>query len=414
MIVGALLLGFAGAGALQLAYYAVRESWPLAYAALVDTYAITLPQRLWRVTLFRVIPTFVASSALIVTSWRLEVVDWATVTLAIGLHLILTNVRAVLVTLFRAEPAQRVNYTSYHLVAVVLVVVAALAGAVAAPFVGDFIPRPTDLVQNLWFAGFVAVIAAVLFKASSHRVVGQLPFDVEYFVWRANRDVGVKLLDALYESARRHGVDPMLLRAIMVTEVLQRPRWTRVLERIKGRLFPAGSYGVMQVSAPRPISDVESIESVAANLSGTWAFSISTYPSAELPPYLSVDDAVLWTAAGRHNGEATFIENVADVYRNLFYVEHYEWVTWSAAAKVVEFRRYADRIAVRMVTNAAELQLLAGHPIETRTDSGDAGVWRAVEIDLPSDANTFTASVDGTEFEPVDLNVVARARPAGA
>jgi hypothetical protein len=45
----------------------------------------------------------------------------------------------------------------------------------------------------------------------------------------------------------------------MLTENLQRPRWLRTLERLKGRFAPHGTYGIMQVESDRPLSDRESV-----------------------------------------------------------------------------------------------------------------------------------------------------------
>lgn len=61
------------------------------------------------------------------------------------------------------------------------------------------------------------------------------------------------------ESAVQYNADPHLVSAVMLVENLERPRWFRVLERLKGRIFPEGTYGVMQVASERPLQDLESI-----------------------------------------------------------------------------------------------------------------------------------------------------------
>jgi hypothetical protein len=73
------------------------------------------------------------------------------------------------------------------------------------------------------------------------------------------RAVPRPLWDLAKRTADNAGADASLALAVMVVENLQRPPWFRRLERLKGFIFKRGTYGIMQVAAPQPITDEESI-----------------------------------------------------------------------------------------------------------------------------------------------------------
>jgi len=62
------------------------------------------------------------------------------------------------------------------------------------------------------------------------------------------------------EASERYKIDEAITLAVMVVENAQRPPWARRLERAKGRVIKKGTYGIMQVTSERPVSDSESIE----------------------------------------------------------------------------------------------------------------------------------------------------------
>lgn len=110
------------------------------------------------------------------------------------------------------------------------------------------------------------------------------------------------------DAADQHGCDPVFLRSILFAEALQRPRWVRRAERAKSILVKPGSYGVMQVSSPHPLSDDESIQTVAENYAGYWP--------------LRSDSG--WVLPGRfaaqvesHNTSKQFIDMVSVLYQEM-------------------------------------------------------------------------------------------------
>ena len=85
-----------------------------------------------------------------------------------------------------------------------------------------------------------------------------------------------QLVDDIGEDAWSYvsnfkATDPREIRiakAIILAECQQRPRWFRRLERVKGRLWKQGTYGVAQVAADGPITDRESIDRLITRLQG--------------------------------------------------------------------------------------------------------------------------------------------------
>lgn len=118
-------------------------------------------------------------------------------------------------------------------------------------------PSPQELVQTVWIALLVAVIAVLGRKALiPHRAYFDEKIDLVV------QDIGIEMWEEIRSISLEHGVEP----AIVATEVLQRPRWTRKLERILGRFLPNTSFGIAQVRAERPISDRESVERLAQEI----------------------------------------------------------------------------------------------------------------------------------------------------
>ena len=60
--------------------------------------------------------------------------------------------------------------------------------------------------------------------------------------------------------SEKNNADPTLVKAICIAENIQRPSWIRRLENILGRFKPEATYGIMQVTSKKPISDKESIK----------------------------------------------------------------------------------------------------------------------------------------------------------
>ncbi len=117
------------------------------------------------------------------------------------------------------------------------------------------------------------------------------------------------LLSLADELSEEHNADPVLVKAILLVESLQRPAWIRSIERQAGRLLPIGTYGLMQVSSDVPLSDAESLEiAISSRLAGR------TVP-------LKGDEYPDYDALNRHirsyNGNPRFVSLVEEIYFEL-------------------------------------------------------------------------------------------------
>lgn len=137
--------------------------------------------------------------------------------------------------------------------------ISAFAGRGPGPF-GIVVPPVDEFFKSLWTTAFIAVLAAIVIARTKVQV------DIGRLVKRSRREVGADLVQFARSEAGKSGVDPDIAEAILLTENLQRPGWFRYLERIKGRFFPHGTYGVMQVWSERPLTDKESISRAMAHL----------------------------------------------------------------------------------------------------------------------------------------------------
>jgi hypothetical protein len=162
------------------------------------------------------------------------------------------------------------------------------------------VPPVDEFFKALWTGAFVSVIAVIALNTTNQR---RGPGDLAD---TARREADDELTTYARNRAREAGTDEHLVLAILYTENLQRPPWFRRLEYLKGRLFPHGSYGIMQVTSPRPISDKESIDmAIEKYLRGV------QIPTRE---YGLPDREVLMKVLEHYNDNPAFTELAAGLY----------------------------------------------------------------------------------------------------
>ena len=96
---------------------------------------------------------------------------------------------------------------------------------------------------------------------------------------------------------------------MILVESIQRPRWFRCLERLKGLIFRKGTYGLMQVKSPSPIGDRASIDR-ALRIHRAAFTRVTGNPRA-------VDAASVVAQLRSYNGSLEFREVAQDVYREV-------------------------------------------------------------------------------------------------
>lgn len=392
------LLGSVGALALWGLYRALQLNWPEQYASLNDTFALRVNQTWWRFLLYRFIPVFGAGIALWATADRLKLHPIVTIVTTMVIHLLHTNAIALAQSFGKLQSPQKftINYASYHLMAIGLVTLAATGSVIFGASLAFLVPKPSVLLENLWVAIFIAIAGGVAVSVTGRRPDGARTFDPEYFVWRAVRDVGIELTDIAYKAAMDYRCDPILLRSIMFAEALQRPRWVRNMERVKGLLFKRGTYGVTQESADQPISDEESIRRTARSLTHCWAGTIEEWGFAS-------NDGLIWKYSAIHNEDVRFIAGVQDIYRSIQYSpQSIAYHLESRELKILEVRRYPHRFGMRAVTDANVLVFsytsASGDSAQTRIerpeDVPQAELW-AFEFSFDVDVGLILADLIG-------------------
>lgn len=158
------------------------------------------------------------------------------------------------------------------------------------------VPDPSEFVNAVWTAAFVVILSTAALKFFNNSVTS------EQLLHRAKSDIGEELWGEVPLIAQPYDCDPTFVRAVIAGEALQRPRWLRNLEGIKGKLHPSGTYGVAQVRADRPISDRESISRLCEMFA-------SFYPEAQ-----QLDSERLMAKIELHNPDRRFSRLVYDFY----------------------------------------------------------------------------------------------------
>ncbi|MCW2501699.1 MAG: hypothetical protein JWN87_3375 [Frankiales bacterium] len=292
-----------GAAFLTLFFRSVRLRWPENYSTLRGALESYVSQGLSRYLAFRTLPVFAVGVFVNVSCRRLSAHPVAAVVLLGVLHLAVTNGRATVSLLRRRGSGEnRANMLFFYGMSSILVTAACEAAILAGPHLNSVVPRPGDLATAAWTGLFAAVLAVSL------QSLGRKDVSDETLLERARRDVGDRLWHLTADAAVWHQTDPSLLQAIVAAEALQRPRALRRLERWRGKVLPAGTYGVAQMSAATPISDEESLARLAQSFSGY---------IPEHDQYGSVHAERLAFRLEQHNRKRAFLSMVASFYSEL-------------------------------------------------------------------------------------------------
>ena len=259
-------MGLGGALLLGSIYRRIQSSWPTSYVSLSDYAAYQKASLPYRYLLFRYGPVvlvgFFGGTLIREQAWP----TWPFVLAAFVVHTGATSLRAAWREIRpRWYRDRHVPLIIGHLVSV-LVVFAALAGPA---YFGDrasaLAPDLAEVRNGIW-AGLIG--SALTFTLI--RMMRAPERTVQGLIVAQRQRIGDELRWHLRDQAEASGLDPDLMEAVMIAEALQRPRWFRVLERIKGLVFRKGTYGVMQVQSDRPLSDRESIDIAVSRFSGVF------------------------------------------------------------------------------------------------------------------------------------------------
>lgn len=236
-----------GVGFLHVFFRAVESQWPASYFALSSgpDYAIT---RLFRYLAFRLLPVFVVSVFAAATLKR----DGRAVILpvvAIGvIHALLTSGRALLGVIRSGRLNRRPLLGVMHATVMLTVVAASLAGSLSADAFDSIVPGLDAVSSDLWTGLIAGVIGAYAVRVTQAGFI-----DTDVVFTESRRAIPRDLWGLAADLAERSDADPRLVRAVMLTENIQRPGWFRRLERIAALVLrkPA-SLGLLQTAVGRP------------------------------------------------------------------------------------------------------------------------------------------------------------------
>ncbi|EZP42545.1 hypothetical protein BW36_00689 [Micrococcus luteus] len=256
-----IVIGSLGGIFLWLIYQAIGTRWPEVYATARDSLDL-MPRgsSVKYLLIYRGIPTFsvtVLALNLAVESggdpyWTSAFVFWTYSTLA--------EIRSTFSPKGALRQLSTVN-TVYLSASVVVTTIYCSVAVLVYPHFSVLVPSVRELVIALWTALFASVLA-ISFQRFNTRSGPDVQMEIDYSI----KDIGQKTWSQIDSICMRENIDPCLIKALAAAEAQQRPRWIRQAERVAGRLFGGGTFGVGQWPSSRPIDDLTSIEFRAKQL----------------------------------------------------------------------------------------------------------------------------------------------------
>lgn len=375
-------IGLLGSSTLLGIYRVVERQWPEKYLGITDTFGLSGQESLGRFLGYRAVPTFVISTTTIVTVERLG--GWPILSACVLYISAIIVPHSVALWQNVTRKSGKVNYASYHFGMICWLGLTVLIGWFLRGSWATLVPTPSELLSGLW-SGIVVAGAGGMVVASIRKRNGRnARSGPAYFVDRAGRDVGIDLMDWLHDECVRTGADPLLLKAILINEAVQRPRWLRLCERFASRMGFAATTGVMQLaSGSRTLSDRESVTIACERYS---CESVLT-PKADGSGQWSVDKGSAWAALGRHNGDIDFIETCFELMEYLYEIRVAGDLAPGEIGPILEMRRMPEEFILRGITNANKFYIDDGLSgvIEVAQRVKGAGPW-AWQVEIPPQA----------------------------
>lgn len=240
---------------LHIFYRAVESQWPEIYfGGPSASYAVSASPV--RYLAHRFLPVFITCLFVAVSIDRAGRNVVAAVMLVVAGHAGLTTLRGVFAqTVGRERSYRRLPLVLIQCLATLGFVGVGTAAIISRSTLEPLVPPVSDLSATLWtglVAGVVGVYVLRLSESGSK--------DRDFLLKASRQSIPPELWAHAAVESKAAGVDATLTHAMMIAENLNRPPWFRRLELLKGKVFPAGTYGIMQVASSTPLSDKESID----------------------------------------------------------------------------------------------------------------------------------------------------------
>ena len=298
---GSVAVGLLAGLVLNLIYRRIQSEWPEIYFSLSDHWAYVKALVPSRYVLFRFGPVLLVGlfAGRQLKSWNLP--DWPFLATVIALHLGSTSLRAAWrMWRYRHANSRNAPLLVLHLVTAAVVVAVLFGGLLARDSLSYWVPDFESIRDSIWAGLFSSLLTFAFIRSTQTR-----DNDLLNVVETQKKRIGPEMIDYARKSAERKGLDPDLVEAVILTESIQRPRWFRRLEFMKGIVFRKGTYGIMQVQSPRPIRDRTSIDKAlrthraafkpqetADNTYTSISDRLRSYNSS--PEFLDLADEIYW------------------------------------------------------------------------------------------------------------------------
>lgn len=146
-----------------------------------------------------------------------------------------------------------------HFITILLLFCAGLTAGFLATnnFILDwFIPDLKALRDNV-YASFIAVVLSfALYKI----IKKPNEISLDSVIEKSIKNIDRNIYSLIEIESKKYNANQILVKAICISENIERPRWIRKIENVMSMFKKNGTYGIMQVSSNKRISDQESIK----------------------------------------------------------------------------------------------------------------------------------------------------------
>lgn len=244
-------------------YTVFQVNWPQYYFSSADATSFFIRNSLFRFLFFKIIPPAIIMIfylSVFMRDYNRSSMIFAAVT-SMLMFISFTDGDVLFQLLFKRRDVKvffnKYSQIVFHLfVIVILLIIGAMCGYYAKnQMLSYIIPSYSALRDTLW-ATFIGFLLASYFRdAISATYVSE-----NEIINKSIKEINPELLKYIDEVSKNNNANRNLVKAICVTENLQRPKWIRTIEKIKSLLIKEGTYGIMQVRSNKYIDDRESIK----------------------------------------------------------------------------------------------------------------------------------------------------------
>ena len=296
---------------LHYCYRLIKSEWPASYQSLFESATYRKVLRPVRYVVFRSTPIILSAIFGTVQLERYGKPVWLFGILLWIFHTLDTNGRALWELRYEYDEnlTKRPRQALYGLMifgTLIIIQVSVLTTLYVSRntnVLAILIPDLADIIVDMW-VGIIGIVLFFMFLEITSRDRSH-----EDVIDKIRKRTDSHFMRYVKSTVTDTRFDFRLFEAVLIAESLQRPRWFRMLERLKGFVWKSGTYGVMQIRSDRPLSDYESIDKALAEYRHIFIDVLDRYD----------DDwhSDVVTRLRVYNGSEAFIGTVMDAYDEL-------------------------------------------------------------------------------------------------